>query len=159
MSTQALRPRRPHPALLHHGEERARSIQNRIADTITKRAGSMTFVYVHVVLFAAWMVWFEEAPWPTLTLAVSLEAIFLSTFVMISQNRTDEKRAVLASAAWESVQRGEQQNEQLLELSRQILELTEAVHRSMALPSSDAEPVLPRRDRVTSGRDGTDHGA
>jgi len=47
----------------------------------------MNFVYLHVALFAVWMLVFEAAPWPTLTLVVSLEAIFLSTFVMIGQNR------------------------------------------------------------------------
>jgi len=139
MSTETLTTRRPHPALLHHGEERARSIQNRIADTITRRAGSMGFVYVHIVVFAAWMIWFEANPWPTLTLAVSLEAIFLSTFVMISQNRTDEKRAALASAAWDSVQREEKQNEQLIDLSRQILDLTDTIHRSTAPRTDDTD--------------------
>ena len=58
----------------------------RIADKITAFAGSMHFVYLHVVLFALWMLVVEK-PWPTLTLIVSLEAIFLSTFVMIGQNR------------------------------------------------------------------------
>ena len=134
--TDALKPRRPHPALSRHGDERARNLQNRIADTITRRAGSMSFVYVHIVLFAAWMLWLEANPWPTLTLVVSLEAIFLSTFVMISQNRTDEKRAVLASDAWESVQREEKQNEELLRVSQQILDLTDAIHRS-TVPRSD----------------------
>ena len=47
----------------------------------------MPFVYVHIVAFAAWMLLVEKSPWPMLTLAVSLEAIFLSTFVMIGQNR------------------------------------------------------------------------
>src|SRR5712672_3325179 len=47
----------------------------------------MNFVYLHVALFAIWMIWLEKSPWPTLTLCVSLEAIFLSTFVMIGQNR------------------------------------------------------------------------
>jgi uncharacterized membrane protein len=47
----------------------------------------MPFVYLHAVLFALWMVLFERNPWPTLTLVVSIEAIFLSTFVMIGQNR------------------------------------------------------------------------
>jgi uncharacterized membrane protein len=137
MSTEALTSKRAHPALVRHGKERARNVQNRIADTITRRAGSMGFVYVHIVAFAVWMLWFETNPWPTLTLAVSLEAIFLSTFVMISQNRTDEKRAVLASAAWESVQREEKQNEQLLQVSRQILELTDAIHAA-TVPRCDA---------------------
>ena len=59
---------------------------------------------------------------------MSLEAIFLSTFVMISQNRADEKRQVLADHQWQTVQEEEQQNEQLLQLSTHILELTKALH-------------------------------
>ena len=46
----------------------------------------MLFVYVHIVGFAFWMLVLERSPWPRLTLVVSLEAIFLSTFVMIGQN-------------------------------------------------------------------------
>src|SRR5207247_2852436 len=59
----------------------------RVADLITSFAGSMPFVYLHAVVFGIWMLVFEKSPWPTLTLVVSLEAIFLSTFVMIGQNR------------------------------------------------------------------------
>ena len=66
---------------------RADDVQVRIADMITRFAGSMAFVYIHVAAFALWMLLLERSPWPTLTLVVSLEAIFLSTFVMIGQNR------------------------------------------------------------------------
>jgi uncharacterized membrane protein len=59
---------------------------------------------------------------------VSLEAIIVSTFVMISQNRADAKRQVLADAQWKTVQSEESQNEQLLKLWTQILELTTAIH-------------------------------
>ena len=76
-----------HPAALAHEAARAQSLQLRIADAITAFAGSMAFVYIHVALFALWMLLLERKPWPTLTLVVSLEAIFLSTFVMIGQNR------------------------------------------------------------------------
>src|ERR1700730_13247352 len=76
-----------HPVVLEEQAQRAADIQLRIADWITGFAGSMTFVYLHIALFAAWMLFFEKSPWPTLTLIVSLEAIFLSTFVMIGQNR------------------------------------------------------------------------
>ncbi len=75
------------------------------------------------------MISIEQSPWPTLTLIVSLEAIFLSTFVMISQNRADEKRQVVAAQEWKSVQIEERQNEELLRLSKQILELTDAIHK------------------------------
>ncbi len=117
-----------HPALLELDRERALSAENRLADKITSLAGSMRFVYVHIVLFASWMLVIERSPWPTLTLLVSLEAIFLSTFVMISQNRADEKRQVQADHLWETVQTEEVQNEELLRLSDQILELTHAIH-------------------------------
>jgi uncharacterized membrane protein len=76
-----------HPVVLEQQAKRAQGIQLRIADWITAFAGSMNFVYLHIALFALWMVFFESKPWPTLTLVVSLEAIFLSTFVMIGQNR------------------------------------------------------------------------
>jgi uncharacterized membrane protein len=76
-----------HPGVAAYLEQRASSLQNRIADTVTTFAGSMLFVYAHIVLFAVWMILAEASPWPTLTLGVSLESIFLSTFVMIAQNR------------------------------------------------------------------------
>jgi len=129
VSRQRLTPPIPHPALVEHAQERAELVQNRIADRITSYAGSMHFVYLHIALFALWMLAIEESPWPTLTLIVSLEAIFLSTFVMISQNRADEKRQVMAAQEWKSVQIEEQQNEELLRLSKQILELTDEIHR------------------------------
>ena len=128
VSTHRIKLIAPSPALVKHAEERAQSIQNRIADWITAYAGSMNFVYLSIALFAIWMTLVEKKPWPTLTLIVSLEAIFLSTFVMISQNRADEKREVLADHQWQTVQQEEQQNEELLHISNQILELTEAIH-------------------------------
>jgi uncharacterized membrane protein len=76
-----------HPGMLAEAERRSSQIQLRVADAITAFAGSMNFVYLHAVVFAVWMLVFEQSPWPTLTLIVSLEAIFLSTFVMIGQNR------------------------------------------------------------------------
>jgi uncharacterized membrane protein len=118
-----------HPVLARHREERSRSVQNRIADAITRFAGSMPFVYIHIVWFALWVgLGAEPFPYGLLTMLVSLEAIFLSTFVMISQNRADEKRAALANHQWALVQDEERQNEELLQISRQILNLTQAIH-------------------------------
>jgi uncharacterized membrane protein len=117
------------PALLKHAEDRRRSLENRIADQITRFAGSMLFVYLHIIWFAAWIgLRVEQYPFGLLTMIVSLEAIFLSTLVMISQNRADEKRQVLADHQWQTVQEEEQQDEELLQLSNQILELTKAIH-------------------------------
>jgi len=70
----------------------------------------------------------EGYPYGLLTMIVSLEAIFLSTFVMISQNRADAKRQVIANQAWETVKEEDTQNQELLKLSNQILELTKAIH-------------------------------
>jgi uncharacterized membrane protein len=121
------------PALLEHAQQEAEDAQNRVADAITRFAGSMTFVYLHVIWFACWIGFgVEHYPYGLLTMIVSLEAIFLSTFVMISQNRADERRQALADHEWEFVQMEERQNETLLDLSNQILELTKAIHAMTA---------------------------
>ena len=73
-------PPRRHPGIQRYLDERTADLQNRVADAITAFAGSMPFVYVHVAVFAVWMLALEHSPWPRLTLVVSLEAIFLSTF-------------------------------------------------------------------------------
>jgi len=79
---------------------RARSVQDRIADAITAFSGCMAFVYVHVVWFGVWILLntgrigvrpFDPFPYGLLTMVVSLEAIFLATFVLISQNRLSEE--------------------------------------------------------------------
>ena len=121
------------PALIEHERERRQSIDNRIADRITTFSGSMRFVWLHVIWFASWIGFGVEGyPYGLLTMIVSLEAIFLSTFVMISQNRADEKRVALANQEWRTVQEEDTQNEELLNLSKQILELTKAVHAQTA---------------------------
>ena len=126
------------PALIEHAKQRRQRIENRLADRITAFSGSMTFVYLHVLWFAAWIGFgVESYPYGLLTMIVSLEAIFLSTFVMISQNRADEKREVLANQQWKTVQDEDSQNVELLQLSHQILELTKAVHEAIALARKD----------------------
>jgi uncharacterized membrane protein len=87
---------------------RARSVQDLLADAITALSGRMIFVYVHLVWFGVWILLntgrlgvrpFDPFPYGLLTMIVSLEAIFLATFVLISQNRLGqeaEHRADLA---------------------------------------------------------------
>ena len=112
----------------------------------------MLFVYIHIIWFACWIGFgVEKYPYGLLTMIVSLEAIFLSTFVMISQNRADAKRQVIADQQWTTVQDEDQQNIQLLDLSNQILTLTREVHAYVAArgdhapaPQS-ARPALRRR--------------
>ena len=122
-------PIQPNPAVVEHAQKRAESVQNRVADGITDFAGSMRFVYLHILWFGSWIGFgVESYPYGLLTMIVSLEAIFLSTFVMISQNRADAKRQVVADLEWKTVREEDRQNRELIGLSNQILELTKAIH-------------------------------
>jgi uncharacterized membrane protein len=132
----------PNPALVEHAKQRADSVQNRIADRITAFAGSMRFVYLHVLWFGLWIgLGAEKYPYGLLTMIVSLEAIFLSTFVMISQNRADAKRQVIAKQQWETVKEERQAERTAAHLSNQILELTQAISQVHS-PTSKRAPVV-----------------
>jgi uncharacterized membrane protein len=126
MTTATPTAHREHPVVSRTRQKRAEDLQLRVADAITAFAGSMPFVYVHIVVFAMWMLFVENSPWPTLTLVVSLEAIFLSTFVMIGQNR---------AAAFQQAKANHDFLEQELELktntqlTREIHVLTTELHR------------------------------
>jgi uncharacterized membrane protein len=129
-----------HPAVVKEFQERASDTQLRIADKITAFAGSMQFVYLHAFLFALWMLVFEKSPWPTLTLIVSLEAIFLSTFVMIGQNRQASFQQAKADHDYKDV------NTLLVEntdLTRAIQGLTADLHQHVLggrAPSPGSSP-------------------
>jgi uncharacterized membrane protein len=117
------------PALREHAKERRAKFENRLADTITRFAGSMDFVYLSIVWYGLWIaIPLEEYPFGLLTMIVSLEAIFLSTFILISQNRADEKRQVVADHQWETVEAREAQIEQLMSIATEMLQLTRAIH-------------------------------
>jgi uncharacterized membrane protein len=139
------------PALVKHQEQRAKDVQNRIADKITAFSGSMMFVYIHILWFGLWIgLGAERYPFGLLTMIVSLEAIFLSTFVMISQNRADAKRQVIADQQWSTVQLEDHQNEQLLDLSKQLLALATEVNARVSADgesgsSNPANGAAPRR--------------
>jgi uncharacterized membrane protein len=130
--------------------QRAADLQLRIADWITAFAGSMPFVYIHIALFAMWMLFIESKPWPALTLIVSLEAIFLSTFVMIGQNRQSDFQEAKADRDF---------NEQELELktntelTREIHTLTTELHHRL-LDQSPRSPSGPHVSRLRWSRKG-----
>ncbi|MCY7341621.1 MAG: DUF1003 domain-containing protein [Pseudonocardia sp.] len=115
-----------HPVVALLREHRTVNLQLRTADAITRFAGSMSFVYLHIVAFTVWMLVLEQSPWPTLTLVVSLEAIFLSTFVMIGQNRAAAFQQ--AKADHDFVEQ-ETELKTNTELTREIHALTTALHR------------------------------
>jgi uncharacterized membrane protein len=119
---------RQHPVVLAEQQKRAADLQLRIADRITAFAGSMQFVYLHVALFTIWMLFIESKPWPTLTLIVSLEAIFLSTFVMIGQNRQSAFQQAKADRDFREQELELKTNTQL---TREIHTLTAELHRRL----------------------------
>jgi uncharacterized membrane protein len=104
---------------LNTEHEKQKTIEDRISDTVTDFAGSLKFVYVHTVWFAIWIVVnigifafgakFDPYPFGLLTLIVSLEAIFLSTFVMISQNRQAKREEIRAQLDYETDVKAEQE--------------------------------------------------
>jgi uncharacterized membrane protein len=137
MSRAATGAQSRHPVVVAAHAKRAQDVQLRIADAITSFAGSMTFVYIHAIVFAIWMLFVESSPWPTLTLIVSLEAIFLSTFVMIGQNR---------QSAFQEAKADHDFTEQELELkdntklTREIHTLTTELHKHLIRASTSDSP-------------------
>lgn len=129
-----------HPVVVAAKAKRSQDFQVRIADAITAFAGSMNFVYLHAVWFTLWMLFVESSPWPTLTLMVSLEAIFLSTFVMIGQNR---------QSAFQEAKADHDFNEQELELknntklTQEIHTLTSDLHRHLIQETSSGQAPSP----------------
>jgi uncharacterized membrane protein len=131
-----------HPVVVRLNRERYEDYQLRIADRITGFAGSMKFVYLHGLVFAIWMIVFERSPWPTLTLAVSLEAIFLSTFVMIGQNRQGTFQQAKADHDYLEE---EQELRANAEITREIHQLTKELHgRFMGAAAVESGTSAPR---------------
>jgi uncharacterized membrane protein len=128
-----------HPAFLSVAEQRSATVELRIADAITAFAGSMKFVYLHAVLFAVWMFVFEKSPWPTLTLIVSLEAIFLSTFVMIGQNRQASFQQAKADHDFVASELELHTN---TELTRIVHQLTTEIHAHLVPPPGDTSATV-----------------
>ena len=133
-----------HPVVVEHAARRAADIQLRIADAITRFAVSMPFVDIHAVAFACWMLFVESDPWPKLTLIVSLEAIFLSTFVMIGQNRQAEFQRAKADHDFVSE---EQELRSNTELTREIHTLTTELHGHVLGVWFPQDQLATRRDQ------------
>jgi uncharacterized membrane protein len=119
-----------HPVVEQHKESTKNTLSLRIADKITAFAGSMGFVYIHIVVFGVWMgsgfFGLDKFPFGFLTMIVSLEAIFLSTFVMIAQNRQSAFAEAKADHEYE-VEYKELQ--EITALTKEILKLTNEVHK------------------------------
>ena len=122
-------------ALAQHRARRQASPSLRLADLITAFSGSMRFVALHVAWFAVWIGLnlvgprFDPFPFGLLTMIVSLEAIFLSTFVLISQNRVEERQQAVAEHHYAETSLLEQLLRENTRLTEEVHTLTEAIHR------------------------------
>ncbi len=135
-----------YPPLADHRARRRGSAALRLADAITAFSGSMGFVLLHVIWFGGWILVnlsvfrFDPFPFGLLTMLVSLEAIFLSTFVLISQNRYEERQHLVVDHHYRETQ--------LLEnLLRENTRLTAEIHRVTTQPASAGS--TPARARET----------
>jgi uncharacterized membrane protein len=139
---------------LRQNAAQKRNLQDRIADFITNFSGRMIFVYVHLIWFLAWILIntgrfgipiFDPFPYGLLTMVVSLEAIFLSTFVLISQNRLsreNEYRADLDMHVGLLTER---------ELTR-VLQMLDAIQDKMGI-DNDEDSELADLEMVTRPED------
>lgn len=126
------------PNTWHHKHKESRSFGQRIADGVANSVGSWPFLILHALWFTAWIVFHAEPfPYGLLTMIVSLEAIFLSTFIMISQNRDGERDRHHAEEDFRTNLEAKKEIEKLqLDLSRieneklnRILELLEKIEK------------------------------
>ncbi|MFJ9711460.1 DUF1003 domain-containing protein [Streptomyces sp. NPDC101234] len=142
---------------------RMRTSQDRFADAITAFAGTMGFVYVHTVWFAVWIALnlslfgpaavFDPYPFGLLTMIVSLEAIFLSTFVMVSQNRQAARENIRADLVFETnvraevwaVHMGKALGLDPEQVEWHVQEILRQSRRAMD-PESGVEPVTPEAE-------------
>ena len=123
-----------HPGLRRDEQARRESVQLRVADLVTRFAGSMPFVYAHIALLLVWVLApVERFPFGFLNVLVSIEAIFLTAFVLISQNRADDRRAAIAEHQWEMIEEGERRTQELVGISRQILSSVKAQQAAQRL--------------------------
>ena len=149
-------------AQLEAADRARRSVVEHFSDTITRIAGTVWFVVVHLVWFAAWIVWntglvpvgqpIDPFPFSFLTFVVSLEAIFLSLFVLISQNnltRQSERRAHLDLQVNLLAEQESTKTVELLErIARRLdVPISDEAERELAAPT-DIQEVVRTLDRV-----------
>ncbi|MFL6373490.1 MAG: DUF1003 domain-containing protein [Pyrinomonadaceae bacterium] len=112
---------------LEDAQRKKRTVAEQLSEVIAKFCGSMTFVYVHIVWFGSWIIFndftslaFDPFPYTFLTLVVSLEAIFLSTFILISQNHDTQLSERRNHLDLQINLLAEQENTKMLELLQAI---------------------------------------
>ncbi|MEA2553702.1 MAG: hypothetical protein QOJ65_1878 [Fimbriimonadaceae bacterium] len=132
-------------AKLELGIESQRTRADVIADAIASFCGTIVFVYVHCILIVGWILWnlpwftprsmrFDPPPFPLLGTIVSIEAIFLATFILISQNRQQRVADRRNMLDLQINMLAEQENSQMLGMLQQIME-----HVGAGKPSLEVE--------------------
>jgi uncharacterized membrane protein len=131
-------------------EERRKGTQDRISDAITGFTGSMRFVYIHAAVFGFWIVWnlgwipflqpFDPS-FVVLAMAASVEAIFLSTFVLISQNRMQAQAETRAELDLQISLLAEHE-------VTQLMTLMDAVARHLGVQDTDSREIQEAKQDV-----------
>ena len=143
--------------------KQVRDLGDKLADGITSFAGNMNFVYLHVVWFGFWIAAglgffgahyeFDKYPYGLLTMVVSLEAIFLSTFVMISQNRSSEKADIRAQLDYETDLQAEREIAIIMRTLVRIAETQNVVIDDLKAEMDEVKHLAKREaDRRTEAR-------
>lgn len=124
--------------------------ETKLADVITRFAGSMAFVYLHIVWFVLWIIFAKELgdpfPFGLLTMIVSLEAIFLATFIMVSQNRQAEiaeQREIEDEAEQDEIEEDiEDIKEEFTDLQEDLTEVRKLIERIETKISTQEPPKI-----------------
>ncbi|MDB6154273.1 MAG: hypothetical protein JWL90_2726 [Chthoniobacteraceae bacterium] len=140
-------------ANLERAAEASQCATDRVAGVITRFCGSMIFVWVHVVWFTGWILWntvaparhLDPFPFSFLTLVVSLEAIFLSTFILISENREGRINERRSRLDLQINLLAEQENTKMLELLREIAAKVGVASCNDPALAALAQPVHPEQ--------------
>lgn len=125
------------PAAQDYANDRRSSFEYRVIDAIARFASSPICLYLHIAWFAGWIglcAWsslaWEKPPFDLLAIAVSIEAVFLSTFVLISQHRGEAMRQHVANQHWNMVEKMYEQNCRLIGAVREIGTLHDSSERT-----------------------------
>ena len=130
---------------LENATQSQRTSGDTFADAVAGFCGTMAFVYLHVVFFGSWLLWnapwltpksahFDPPPFQTLSTIVSLEAIFLSTFILISQNRQQRLADRRNHLDLQINMLAEQENSHMLTMLQKLVE-----HHGLGKPSEEAQ--------------------
>jgi uncharacterized membrane protein len=135
----------------HKQDEEKKTLENKVADRVTGFTGSMLFVYIHLALFGGWIIWnlgwiglkpFDPS-FVVLAMIASVEAIFLSTFVLISQNRMNAQADKRADLNLQVSLLSEHEVTRLITMVSEIarkMDIKEAYHPEIEELSKDVQP-------------------